>query len=90
MRAIAGPDRVVLRSTEEHRGENLQTFSEFTIKKGETATFVLTYGPSYEDLPETIDREHVLRETVSYWQACASRNWLLRAASGSPDQVQIT
>jgi len=46
LRAIAGPDMVVFRSTEEHRGENLQTFSEFTIKKGETATFVLTYGLS--------------------------------------------
>ena len=166
LRAIAGPDMVVLRSTEEHRGENLQTFSEFTINKGETATFVLTYGPSYEDLSEKIDAEQALRETVSYWQdwtaranligeygeaierslitlkaltyqhtggivgapttslperlggernwdyrycwprdatstllalmnagyfgeACAWRDWLLRAAAGSPDQVQI-
>ena len=74
LRAIAGPDMVVLQSTERHRGENLQTFSEFMINVGETATFVLTYGPSYEDLPESIDPDQALRETVSYWQ-----NWIGRA-----------
>ena len=72
--AIAGPDMAVLQSTERHRGENLQTFSEFMINVGETTTFVLTYGPSFEDLPESIDVDQALRETVSYWQ-----NWIGRA-----------
>jgi GH15 family glucan-1,4-alpha-glucosidase len=74
LRAIAGPDMVVLRSTETHRGEDLQTVSEFKINAGETATFVLSYGPSWEDLPESIDAEQAFQETLSYWQ-----DWTARA-----------
>lgn len=90
LRAIAGPDMVVLRSTEEHRGENLQTFSEFTIKKGETATFVITYGPSYEDPPETIDAEQALRETVSYWQGWTARANLIGEYDDAIERSLVT
>jgi GH15 family glucan-1,4-alpha-glucosidase len=76
LRAIAGPDMVVLRSTEELRGENLHTLSEFTINANETATFVLSYGPSYDDLPEPIDTDQALQETVSDWQDWVSRTEL--------------
>ncbi|MGB7556343.1 MAG: glycoside hydrolase family 15 protein [Candidatus Korobacteraceae bacterium] len=166
LRAIAGPDMTVLNTSVPLRGENLKTLSEFTIGTGESVTFVLTYGPSYDDLPEPIDPEKALQETVSFWEewagraklhgdypdaverslitlkaltyrhtggivaapttslpeqlggprnwdyrycwlrdatstllalmnagyfeeACAWRDWLLRAAAGSPDQVQI-
>jgi GH15 family glucan-1,4-alpha-glucosidase len=166
LRAIAGPDMIVIRSSEPLRGENLHTVSEFSIQEGKEATFQLTYGPSYEGLPEPAEPAEALRETVGFWEdwtakaklsgeyadaverslivlkaltyrhtggivaapttslperlggernwdyrycwlrdatftllalmnagyfeeACDWRDWLLRAAAGSPDQVQI-
>src|SRR6516225_2219097 len=46
LRAIAGPDMVVLRTPVELTGQNLTTVGEFTVAAGETVPFVLTYGPS--------------------------------------------
>jgi hypothetical protein len=57
---------VVLHSAVAVRGEGLQTVSKFTIDAGETATLLRTHGPAYEDLPESIDAEQALRETVTY------------------------
>ncbi len=166
VRAIAGPDMVVLRSTEATRGEGLRTVSQFSIREGDEAAFQLSYGLSHEDIPQPVQPEEALRETVSFWEdwtsqanlsgeyaeaverslitlkaltyrhtggivaaattslperlggernwdyrycwlrdatftllalmnagyfdeACDWRDWLLRAAAGSPDQVQI-
>ncbi|HUI83569.1 MAG TPA: glycoside hydrolase family 15 protein [Candidatus Binatia bacterium] len=73
LRAIAGPDMAVLRTRAPLRGENLKTFSEFTIHKGEVLPFVLTYGPSYDDLPRSIDPEEALRETLTFWKKWAGK-----------------
>ncbi len=73
LRAIAGPDMIVLHTTAETRGENLKTVSEFTVHEGETIAFVLTYGPSCEDLPEPVDPEDALQETIRFWQDWAGR-----------------
>jgi GH15 family glucan-1,4-alpha-glucosidase len=166
LRAIAGPDMTVLHTSAPLRGENLKTVSEFTVAAEESVAFVLTYGPSFDELPESVDPEKALRETIGFWEewtgrtkldgkyadaverslitlkaltyrhtggivaapttslpeqlrgprnwdyrycwlrdatstllalmnagyfeeACAWRDWLLRAVAGSPDQVQI-
>ena len=73
LRAIAGPDMVVLRTRAPLRGEDLKTVSDFTIAEGESLAFVLTYGPSYNDLPEAADPEQALRDTLSFWQDWTSR-----------------
>ncbi len=73
LRAIAGPDLAVLRTTAPLQGENLKTVSEFTISEGESVSFVLSYGPSYDDLPEAIDAEATLTETVKFWQDWSAR-----------------
>src|SRR5262249_44094571 len=49
--AIAGQDMTVLRTPVETRGEDMTTVAEFEVNAGETVPFVLTYGPSYVDLP---------------------------------------
>jgi GH15 family glucan-1,4-alpha-glucosidase len=68
LRAIAGPDMVTLHTTAPLRGENLRTVSEFTISQGESVSFVMTYGPSYDQLPKPVDPERSLRDTVRYWE----------------------
>ena len=42
LRAVAGPDMVVLRTPVHMRGENFTTVGEFTVSEGERVPFVLT------------------------------------------------
>ena len=58
--AIAGPERVVLRTSVPLRGEDLKTIGEFEISAGETIPFVLTYGPSHQPPPRPVDAERAL------------------------------
>ena len=67
-RAMAGPNMVVLRTSAEIHGVDLKTVSEFTVKEGETAHFVLTYGVSHLAVPEAIDPERSLSETDAFWK----------------------
>ncbi|MDX6439791.1 MAG: hypothetical protein QOF45_2374 [Gaiellaceae bacterium] len=69
--AIAGPDALALRSRAPMRGENLRTVCEFTIEPGERMSYVLTWYPSHQEIPEAIDPEQALDETCSFW-----REWL--------------
>lgn len=71
LRAISGPDMVVLRTNAPLRGENLSTMSEFTLSPGESFSFVLTYAPSYQALPQPIKPEHELELTTKFW-----REWI--------------
>ena len=65
--AIAGPDALCFRSPVEHRGENMRTIAEFTVKQGDRVPFALTWFPSNEDPPERIDPEQALEDSVDYW-----------------------
>ena len=65
--AVAGPDMVVLRTPTPLRGENLKTVGEFTVGAGEMVSFVLTYGPSHLPLPEPLDPQTALDDTVAFW-----------------------
>ncbi|HJR66987.1 MAG TPA: glycoside hydrolase family 15 protein [Gemmatimonadaceae bacterium] len=73
LRAIAGPDMVIVRSSVPLRGEGLSTVSEFTIGAGETACFVMTYGPSHLPAPSGVDAEKALVDTEAFWEEWASR-----------------
>jgi len=74
MRAIAGPNMVVLRTAVEVRGKDLTTVAEFDVAAGDTIPFVLTYGPSHLPLPDQIDPQAALTETVTFWADWSSRN----------------
>jgi GH15 family glucan-1,4-alpha-glucosidase len=65
--AVAGPDALCFRSPVEHRGENMRTIGEFTVREGDRVPFALTWYPSNEDPPERIDPEQALQDTVDYW-----------------------
>jgi GH15 family glucan-1,4-alpha-glucosidase len=65
---VAGPDGVTLRTPVELVGRDLRTFAEFTVREGERVPFVLTWFPSNESLPEPVDAEEALSDTVAYWK----------------------
>ena len=68
LRAIAGPDMVALHTPVHVSGKDLTTVGEFTIGRGETIPFVLTYSPSYLPLPKPVDATGALAETETYWR----------------------
>ena len=67
LRAIAGPDQVVLRTPAPLRGEDAKTVAEFTVAAGETVPFVLTYTASHLALPEPVDPTATLEATERFW-----------------------
>ncbi len=68
LRAVAGPNMVVLRTPAPFRGEDTKTVSEFTIQAGETVPFVLSYGASHLPVPEKIDPQADLASTEEFWK----------------------
>ncbi|HEU4629124.1 MAG TPA: glycoside hydrolase family 15 protein [Gemmatimonadaceae bacterium] len=73
VRAVAGPDMVVLRGDVPLRGERLTTVGEFTVRAGETVSFVLAYGPSHLDPPPPLDARRALAETEAFWRDWSAR-----------------
>ncbi|HEX6841865.1 MAG TPA: glycoside hydrolase family 15 protein [Stellaceae bacterium] len=67
LRAIAGPDMVVLRTPVAVRGEDMKTVGEFTVSAGQSAPFVLTYSASHEPMPGPVESESALADTEAFW-----------------------
>jgi GH15 family glucan-1,4-alpha-glucosidase len=73
LRAIAGPDLVVLRTPVAMVGRNLTHVGEFTVAAGELVPFVLTYGPSHLPLPAELDAAEQLAATEACWSEWAAK-----------------
>src|SRR5436190_14662526 len=73
LRAIAGPDMVLLRTPVRLVGQNLTTVGEFTVAAGETVPFILTYAPSHSSQSEPIDGQSALAATERFWTTWANR-----------------
>jgi GH15 family glucan-1,4-alpha-glucosidase len=73
LRAVAGPDMVLLRTPVRLVGQNLTTVGEFTVAAGETVPFVLTYAPSHCPPSEPIDSQSALAATEGFWTTWANR-----------------
>ena len=73
IRAIAGPNLAVLRSSVKLRGENLTTLADFTVDEGDREWFTLSYGVSYEEHPTEIKALPALKETEEFWSAWSAR-----------------
>jgi GH15 family glucan-1,4-alpha-glucosidase len=76
LRAIAGPDMVVLRTSVPLRGIDFRTVGEFSISAGETVPFVLSYGLSHLPPPRPIDPAKALAATETFWS-----DWIGEAQS---------
>jgi GH15 family glucan-1,4-alpha-glucosidase len=71
--AIAGPDMVHLKSDVQTHGEDLRTVADFTVSKGERVSFVFTWHPSHEPVPEPRDAMHELKMTEELWTRWSSK-----------------
>ena len=73
LRAIAGPDMVVVYTPVHMRGRDMTTVGEFTISRGETIPFMMSYAPSHQPLPQPLDAADALAETEAYWREWAAK-----------------
>jgi len=71
--AIAGPERVVLRTPAPLQGVDLKTVGEFTVAANESVPFVLSCGPSYQSLPPAIDAFAALERAEEFWRKWSDR-----------------
>jgi GH15 family glucan-1,4-alpha-glucosidase len=73
LQAVAGPNRVALRTKVEVRGEDKSSVAAFDVGAGETETFVMTWGRSHEPTPPEIAPEAALEATYAFWSEWAAR-----------------
>jgi len=73
LRAVAGPDMVVLRTPVHLTGQNLTTVGKFTVAAGEMVPFVLTYVPSHLPPPPPLDARSALEATEGFWTAWSKK-----------------
>lgn len=85
LRAIAGPDMVLLRTPAPIHGEDFRTIGAFTITEGQTIPFTLSHGPSHFPAPPPVDAMKALRDCEKFW-----RDWIKRANTDGPhaDAIQ--
>ena len=81
LRAIAGPDSVVLRTPVRLKGEDMTTVAEFTLHAGEELPFTLTYASSIgHDANTPVEDPRPIRtaqdrdNTLSFWREWNRRN----------------
>lgn len=74
LRAIAGPDMILLHSPVELHGEGFKTVGEFVVSAGESVAFTLMHSPSHLPLPQSVDPDKALADTERFW-----RGWIARA-----------
>ena len=71
--AIAGPERVILRTPVALYGEDLRTVGEFAVEAGQSVPFVLSYGASFQNPPAPIDPLKALARTEAFWRQWSDR-----------------
>ena len=72
LRAVAGPQMLLLRTPVSVRGKDMKTIGEFTVKSGERVPFVLSYAPSHLPSPKLPDCHGGLQATERFWQQWAA------------------
>ncbi|WP_393063492.1 glycoside hydrolase family 15 protein [Streptomyces sp. LN549] len=77
--AVAGPDSVWLDTPAETFGENLTTYSDFTVAPGDRIAFTISWQPSHREPPALPDPEGSLEATADFW-----REWVAQCTYHGP------
>ena len=72
LRAIAGPNMLLLDTPVSLRGEDMKTIGEFTVSAGDKVPFVLTHAPSYLPIQKSPDPFSALNDTEQFWRKWSS------------------
>ncbi|MFB8029655.1 glycoside hydrolase family 15 protein [Streptomyces sp. NPDC056465] len=77
--AVAGPDSVWLDTDAETYGQNLTTYSDFTVAPGDRIAFTISWQPSHHEPPGVPEPESSLEATESFW-----REWVEQCTYHGP------
>ncbi|MFD9607543.1 glycoside hydrolase family 15 protein [Streptomyces sp. NPDC059970] len=77
--AVAGPDSVWLDTPADTFGENLTTYSDFTVAPGDRIAFTISWQPSHHEPPGLPDPESSLDATADFW-----REWVEQCTYHGP------
>ncbi|WP_406140987.1 glycoside hydrolase family 15 protein [Streptomyces sp. NBC_01089] len=69
--AVAGPDSVWLDTSADTYGEDLTTYSDFTVGPGDRIAFTISWEPSHKAPPALPEPENSLAATEDFW-----RDWV--------------
>jgi GH15 family glucan-1,4-alpha-glucosidase len=73
IRAVAGPDTLILHAAVPLRNEDFRTQAAFTVAEGQKIPFVLTWHPSHEAPPNAIDAEKTIAHADQWWREWSGR-----------------
>jgi GH15 family glucan-1,4-alpha-glucosidase len=73
LRAIAGPDMVVVHTPVHLHGKDMTTVGEFSINKDDTIPFVLSYLPSHRPVEAPFDPTRALQDTETFWREWSAK-----------------
>ena len=82
--AKAGPDAALLRTLMPMRVEEGTVYSDFHVAQHEQVPFVLTWFPSHEKPPRSVEAFSALDETCAWW-----RQWSERCVHEGPWREQV-
>ncbi|MBA1200627.1 glycoside hydrolase family 15 protein [Pseudomonas capeferrum] len=71
--AVAGPDRLILRSSVANHARDHHTVSRFRVCAGERQTFSLSHQPSHLPVEPDCDADEALERTITQWQVFTAR-----------------
>ncbi|MFJ8861346.1 glycoside hydrolase family 15 protein [Streptomyces sp. NPDC102451] len=77
--AVAGPDSVWLDTDAETYGQNLTTYSDFTVAPGDRIAFTISWQPSHHEPPAMPEPEASLEATENFW-----REWVEQCTYHGP------
>jgi GH15 family glucan-1,4-alpha-glucosidase len=66
--AVAGPDALWLASDVPHHGRDFASYADFVVEPGQKVQFVLTWHPSHQHRPSSVDPQVALDETRRFWE----------------------
>src|SRR5262249_40776470 len=73
LRAIAGPDMVMLRTPVHLHGENFRTVAEFMVSAGDVVPFTFVYSQSHLPPPPRMSAQDDLEHTEKFWQEWSAK-----------------
>jgi len=92
LRAIAGPQMLLLKTPAALRGEDFTTVSEFTVEPGQRIPFVLRHASSHLRPPDLPDPFAALDNTERFWakwvSSCTGAGRWSKARCSFPDHAQ--
>lgn len=77
--AVAGPDSVWLDTEADTYGQNLTTYSDFTVSPGDRIAFTISWQPSHHEPPSVPEPESSLEATENFW-----REWVEQCTYHGP------